>query len=143
MKHQADKARMDREFQVGSFVYVKLQPYRQKSVVNRKFLKLTAKYFGPYKIIERVGAVAYRLELPQGARVHSVFHISQFKQHLGHTPVQSHLPLLDNHGLITKEPLSILDMRMNKRKGLLCTEVLVHWKNSFPDDATWENLQDF
>lgn len=79
MKHQADKARTDREYKVDSFVYVKLQPYRQKSVVNRKFLKLSTKYFGPYKILERIGAVAYRLEFPPGAKVHPVFHISQLK----------------------------------------------------------------
>ena len=61
---------------------------------------------------------------------------------MGHTLAQSDLPLLDSQGLIAKEPSLILDRRMNKRKGLLCTEVLVQWKNSFPEDATWENLQD-
>ena len=142
MKYQADKAHTDHEYKVGSFVYVKLQPYRQKSVVNWKFLKLSAKYFGPYKILEWIGAVAYRLEFPPGAKVHLVFHISQLKQHLGHTLAQSDLPLLDSQGFITKEPSLILDRRMNKHKGLLCTEVLVQWKNSFLEDATWENLHD-
>ena len=48
MKHQTNKRRFDKEFQVSDFVYVKLQPYRQKSVVNRTCLKLSAKYFRPY-----------------------------------------------------------------------------------------------
>ena len=105
-------------------------------------MKLAARFFGPYKILARVGAVAYRLELPLGAKVHPVFHVSQIKQHLGNTSAQKHLPIMDKTGLIAKEPLSIMDRRMNKRKGQLCTEVLIQWKNCFPEDATWENLYD-
>ena len=142
MKHQADRGRTDREFDIGEFVYVKLQPYRQKTIANRKCLKLVAKYFGPYKILDRIGAVAYKLELPSGAKVHPMFHVSQLKKHLGSQPAQSQLPIMDNVGLIAKEPLAIMDRRMNKRKGRLCTEVLVQWKNCFPEDATWELLYD-
>ena len=123
-------------------MYVKLQPYRQHSVVNRKCLKLSAKFFGPYKILSRIGLVAYKLELPSGAKVHPVFHVSQLKKHLGNAPAQGHLPFLDSARLIAKEPLAILDRRMNKRRGQLCTEVLVQWKNCFPEDATWEVLYD-
>ena len=95
---------------------MKRQPYRQKSVVNRKCLKLTAKYFGLYKVVEKVEAIAYKLELPSGARVHHVFHVSQLKKHLGKAPQQVQLPLMDMDGLIVKEPLAILDRRMNKWK---------------------------
>lgn len=51
MKQIADKGRTDREFNTGDFVFLKLQRYRQKSVVNRVCLKLTAKYFSPYKVL--------------------------------------------------------------------------------------------
>ena len=142
MKVQADKGRSDREFQVGDLVYVKLQPYRQNSVVNRKYLKLSARYFGPYKILDRMGKVAYKLQLPFEAKVHPVFHVSQLKKHIGHEPVQQSLPLLDNAGMIAKEPLAVLDRRMVKRRGQACTEVLVQWSNTFPEDATWELLHD-
>lgn len=57
---------------------------------------------------------------------------------MGHEPVQNSLPLLDTAGMIAKEPLAVLDRRMVKRRGQACTEVLVQWTNTFPEDATWE-----
>ena len=88
----------------------------------------------------RVGVVAYKLELPFEAKIHPVFHISQLKKHIGHHSTQSDLPLLDGDGLISKEPVAILDRRLNKRKGRAITEVLVQWSNCFIEDATWESL---
>ena len=54
------KVGLTREFQVRDLVYVKLQPYRQNLVVNRKYLKLSARYFGLYKILDKMGKVAYK-----------------------------------------------------------------------------------
>lgn len=55
MKLFADQHRTERSFEIGGFVYVKLQPYRQQSVVMRSNQKLSPKYFGPYKILDRCG----------------------------------------------------------------------------------------
>ena len=140
MKQQSDKKRSDRNFEVGDLVYLKLQPYRQTTVVNRKYLKLSARYFGPYKVLEKIGAVAYKLELPTGSRIHPVFHVSQLKRHVGSTTSQSHLPLLDDAGVLVKEPISILDRRIIRKGGIAVTEVLVQWRNTFPEDATWEDF---
>jgi hypothetical protein len=63
MKHQEDVKRTEREFQVGGFVYLKLQPHIQYSVDSRSNNKLPFKYYGPFKVLQRVGAVAYKLEL--------------------------------------------------------------------------------
>ena len=76
MKQQADKERFDRQFEVRNWVYVKLQPYRQSTMVNKKYLKLSANFFGPYKVLERIGVVAYKIELPKEAKIHPIFHVS-------------------------------------------------------------------
>ena len=76
-------------------------------MVNRVCLKLFARYFGPYKVLAKVGPVAYKLELPSSAKVHLVFHISQLKKHIGKRIAQSDLPLMDADGVISNEPIAI------------------------------------
>lgn len=80
MKSQADKHRSEWIFAVGESVYLKLQPYVQASLAPRSNQKLAFKFFGPCTILERIGAVAYRFQLPSSATIHLVFHVSQLKK---------------------------------------------------------------
>lgn len=58
MKLLADRHRSDRQFFVGEQVLLKLQPYAQHSVANRPFPKLAFKFFGPFTVVEKIGATA-------------------------------------------------------------------------------------
>jgi hypothetical protein len=68
MKAQADKNQTERNFSVGDKVFLLLQPYIQQSIARRKNHKLSFKFFGPFHILERVGQVAYKLDLPSARK---------------------------------------------------------------------------
>ena len=75
-KVQADKHRVEREFEVGDLVYLRLQPYKHASIKRSGAEKLQPRFFGPYKVKRKVGDVAYELYLPPGSKIHNVFHVS-------------------------------------------------------------------
>ena len=80
MKQYADAHRSPREFQIGDFVYLKLQPYRQNTLKNRKVPhKLSPRFYGPFRVTDRVGTIAYKLSLPPEAAIHDTFHVSPLK----------------------------------------------------------------
>jgi hypothetical protein len=110
MKSQADKHRVERQFKKGDQVYLKLQPYVQTSLGNRSNQKLSYKYFGPYTLLQRVGAVSYKLQLPVGSKIHLVVHVSLMKQALpSNTVVQPDLPSQCHSMSETTTPLQVLD----------------------------------
>lgn len=125
---------------VGDFVSLKLQPYRQSSVALRRNLKLACKFYGPFKVLEKVGTVAYRLELPPLAKIHPVFHVSQLKKHIGsHIASSNILPEEDATGSVLVAPVVVLDTRVHyTSQGDLVIEWLVQWKNLDVSEATWE-----
>jgi hypothetical protein len=109
MKHQADKGRSERQFEVGDKVFMKLQPYVQSLVANRANQKLSFKFFGPFEIQQKVGSVAYKLSLPPSS-IHLMFHVSQLKKAIG---VQDSVsPLLPSEFSEFQVPEKILQRRM-------------------------------
>ncbi|GAU25035.1 hypothetical protein TSUD_155090 [Trifolium subterraneum] len=123
MKQQADLRRSDRVFDIGEFVFLKLQPYRQSSVRREAYHKLLPKYFGPFKILDKVGNVAYQLELPQHAAVHNVFHVSQLKKcyNPSSTMFQPITSIWPNVVAANRYPEAILDRKMVKRGRIAAT----------------------
>ena len=94
MKQQANQHRSERSFNVGDWVFLRLQPYKQMSLkITRRDNQLSPKYYGPYKVLRNIGSMAYILELPASSRVHPVFHVSYLKKVMGDKlPVQTILP---------------------------------------------------
>ena len=111
MKQQGDLHRSERHFEVGEFVYVKLQPYRQQSVMVRAHQKIARKYYSPYKVLDRHGSVAYKLELHVGSQVHSVFHVSQLKKSVGDVSTATQLPSIRRE-VEDKKPNYVLGRKM-------------------------------
>ena len=122
-------------------MYLKLHPYRQISMADKQYQKLVPHCFGPYKILDKIRAVAYKLALPPDSQLHTIFHVSHLKKKVGsHAKMDTQLPIPSNSP--TLEPLSILARKMVRRGNRPATQILVHWSNFFLDDATWEYLFD-
>ncbi|VYS48170.1 unnamed protein product [Arabidopsis thaliana] len=74
MKLRADEHRREMEFAVGGMVYLKMRPFRRRTLAQRSNEKLAARFYGPYKVEAKVGEVAHRLKLPAEAKIHQTFH---------------------------------------------------------------------
>ncbi|KAL5803157.1 hypothetical protein ACOSQ4_031462 [Xanthoceras sorbifolium] len=123
MKRVYDSKHREREFTIGDMVFLKLQSYRQVSLAMRKNAKLSARFYRPFEILEKIGKVAYRLKLPTTSRIHPVFHVSVLKQKIGDSKtVLETLPTVSDNDVFLPVPQAVLDQR--KKKGQ--TEVLIH-----------------
>lgn len=113
MKLYADRKRKERSFEVGEWVYLRLQPYRHSSVALRRNLKLSPRFFGPFQITQRVGEVAYKLNLSKTSKIHPMFHVSNLKPALGgNNPQGTSLPEMDgSSGVVGPFPQAVLDRR--------------------------------
>eukprot|EP00253_Pinus_taeda_P005241 PITA_05241 len=88
---------------------------------------------------QRIGEVAYKLSLPPTAKIHPVFHVSCLKKVIGNNcRIQTNLPELDEEGSIWLQPEQVLDTRVKQLRDRMIKEVLVKWKDTSPEDATWE-----
>ena len=103
--------------------------------------KLKPHFYGPYKIIRKVGEVAYELELPHESKIHNVFHVSNLKNTLGkHIAPSTELPPLDD-GLLILILEQIIQTRERKLRNRVIREYLVQWKELPLEEATWEGEQ--
>ncbi|XP_076918320.1 uncharacterized protein LOC143578720 [Bidens hawaiensis] len=131
MSSLANEHQLDKHFSVGDMVFLRLQNYWQHSVELRRNKKLSKLFYGPFKIIKKIGAVAYRLELPPGARIHPVFHVSLLREAKG-KPEPIPLPVLEDQQQI--QPSRVLDYRGTGNS----RQVLIEWQNLHQAEATWE-----
>ncbi|GJY28756.1 putative reverse transcriptase domain-containing protein [Tanacetum coccineum] len=139
-KSYADKRRKPLEFSVGDYVLLKVSPW--KGVVRfRKKGKLAPRFVGPFEIIEKVGPVAYRLDLPEELDgVHDTFHVSNLKKCLADPTLQ--VPLdeirVDAKLNFVEEPVEILEREFKKLKRSRIAIVKVRWNSKRGPEFTWE-----
>ncbi|XP_059068770.1 uncharacterized protein LOC131859216 [Cryptomeria japonica] len=136
----ADQQRVERSFEVGDMVYLRLQSFRQSTLKKVGVEKLKPRFYGPFRVIMRVDVVAYKLEVSASSKVHNVFHVSRLKKVLGHNVVvSSDLPPLDEEGQLVFILKEIIDSREHSLRRRTIKEYLVKWKSLPVEDATWEN----
>jgi hypothetical protein len=93
--------------------------------------------------MEKVGTVAYKLNLPVSAKIHPVFHVSLLKKKVGlQVVVNPHLPPLVDPKNPRWYPAKVLDTLLVKRKGKASAKWLVQWAGASVEDATWEFADD-
>ncbi|XP_057861872.1 uncharacterized protein LOC131070380 [Cryptomeria japonica] len=136
-KLYANHHRIERSFEVGEMVFLRLQPYRQSSLKMSGAKKLKPQFYGQYHVLRRFGEVAYEIELPSERKIHNVFHISCLKKAIGQgTTTSSMLPPLDEEGKLVMVPVEILDKHERKLRNRVIIKYFVRWKDFPIDDAT-------
>ncbi|KAM1904015.1 hypothetical protein ACFX13_041456 [Malus domestica] len=140
MKQQADKHRSERSFEVGDMIFLRLVPYQLQSLAKHPFHKLQPRFYGPFKVLQKIGQVAYKIELPATSKLHPVFHLSCLKKQLGFDIIPAiPLSIATEDGLLEDYPLAILRRRLTGHGNSSMTEVLVQWTHRSKEEATWEN----
>ncbi|GJV25514.1 putative reverse transcriptase domain-containing protein [Tanacetum coccineum] len=139
-KNYADKRRKPLEFNVGDYVLLKVSPWKGVVRFGKKG-KLAPRFVGPFEIIEKVGPVAYQLDLPEELNgVHDTFHVLNLKKCLADPTLK--VPLdeirVDAKLNFMEEPVEILERGFKKLKRSRITIVKVWWNSKRGVEFTWE-----
>ncbi|KAJ9547942.1 hypothetical protein OSB04_020485 [Centaurea solstitialis] len=139
-KSYTDNRRKPLEFQVGDRVLLKVSPWKGLIRFGKRG-KLSPRFVGPFEILERIGPVAYRLDLPpELSTIHDTFHVSNLKKCLSEETVV--LPLeeiqIDEQLRTTKEPIEILDREIKQLRRSKISIVKVRWNSRHGPEFTWE-----
>nr|GFB72885.1 putative reverse transcriptase domain-containing protein [Tanacetum cinerariifolium] len=144
-KSYADLKRKLTEFQIGDRVRLKVSPW--KGVVRfGKLMKLNLRYGGPFKVLDKVGTVAYKLDLPQKlSRVNNTFHVSNLKKCHANEPLAVPLDGLhfDDKLHFVEVPIEIVDREVKQLKPSHIPLVKVRWNSRRRPEFTWEREDQF
>nr|GEV57982.1 putative reverse transcriptase domain-containing protein [Tanacetum cinerariifolium] len=142
-KSYAKVRRRPLEFQVGDKVMLKVSSWKEVISFGKRG-KINPRYIGPFKILAKVGTVAYRLELPeQLSRVHSTFYVSNLKKCLFDETLV--LPLdeiqIDDKLHLIEESVEIMDREVKRLK--LVVFLSVRWNLRRGPEFTWKREDQF
>jgi hypothetical protein len=125
-------------YKPGQWVWLHLLHRPIASLTTTGKGKLTPKFFGPFKVTEHVDEVAYRLQLPVGAKLHDVFHVGLLK-HCGEAHSESGVLPPIRHVRTCLESSVVTKSRLARGRH----DLLVQWKGLTAADATWVELDEF
>ena len=141
-KRYADEKRRTITFEEGDQVFLRV-PEHSKSLKTGAVAKLSPRYCGPFRILKKIGDVAYKLDLPPNVHVHPVFHVSRLRKRL-----MPNTNTVDNDVLVDlieppvqpHEPERILDYHEQRTRHHVRKQALVKWKDRPEEGSTWENI---
>nr|GEW88058.1 putative reverse transcriptase domain-containing protein [Tanacetum cinerariifolium] len=144
-KSYADLKRRLTEFEVGDKVMLKVSPWRGVIRFGKRG-KLSPQFIGPFKVIERIRPIAYKLELPDKlCGIHDTFHVSNLKRCFVNDDVV--IPLdevqLDDKLHFIEEPVEIIDREVKRPKQSRIPIVKVRWNSWRRPEFTWEHKDFF
>ncbi|KAI3515807.1 hypothetical protein L1887_14711 [Cichorium endivia] len=139
-KQYADRRVKPLEFHVGDMVMLKVSPCKGLIRFGMKG-KLSPRFVGPFRISQRIGAVAYRLELPEELQgIHNVFHVSHLRKTLFDESQQ--IPLaeieVDEKLRYPEQPEKVIDRRVRQLRNKKIKMVKVLWRHHRGSEMTWE-----
>ena len=148
-KSYADSKCKETVYETGDRVFLRVSPLRGVKRFGVKG-KLAPRFAGPYKILQRMGEVAYKLELPEGlSGVHDVFHVSQLKKchaEMAEVPLRDTVPLeaiqLKDDLTYEEKPVKILEFASRVTRSKVIKFCKVQWNHHSEDEATWEREED-
>ncbi|CAH2035608.1 unnamed protein product [Thlaspi arvense] len=121
-------------------VYLKALTYKGTDR-TAMYAKLSSRYMGLYRIVERVGVVAYKMDLPSEMRVfHNVFHVSQLRKHITERETvieEAHADLQKDLAVVAR-PVRVIDRKEKTERGKLVRMVQVIWDCNGHEQVTWE-----
>jgi hypothetical protein len=138
-KHYYDGRHREVEYAVGDWVWLRLLHRSHQSLDPRAKRKLGPRYAGPFIIVERIGTMAYRLQLPEGARIHDVFHVGLLKPYRGAPPVATPPLPPTAEGRLLPSPAKVLRAQLRRD----VWHLLVQWEGLSEEEATWEPREEF
>ena len=139
-----DQHRRPLDLEVGHRVLLKISSMRGVLRLGRRS-KLSPRYIGPYRVLEKVNPTAYRLELPaELGRMHDVFHVSQLRPFEEPSEGQAQIPIVSTEEITLSDdltyeaqPIRIVDRQMRQLRSRLVPQVRVQWDETTGRQDTW------